>query len=39
MRQPDSEKFASGRPIMGRGNANRSGSPCAASFSTSGPPG
>ena len=37
--QPDSEKFASLRPCIGRGRLKRSEEPRAASFSTCGPPG
>ena len=36
---PESEKSASARPSIGRGRMKRSGSPCFASRSTSGPPG
>ncbi len=37
--RPDSEKSGFGRPCIGRGKSNRSGSPLAASRSTDGPPG
>src|SRR5258705_80097 len=36
---PDNEKFASARPSIGRGKANRVASPRLAARSTSGPPG
>ncbi len=37
--RPESEKFGSARPSIGRGRAKRSGLPFAASRSTCGPPG
>ena len=37
--RPDSEKFASPRPSIGRGKSKRMGSPPAAARSTCGPPG